>query len=155
DTESGKSVGEIPDTAGVHGVALAKELGRGFTSNGRANTMTVFDLETLKTVQSVETGKNPDAIVFEPTTKQVVAFNGASHDATVVGAQDLKVAGTIALGGKPEFAAVDGKGKLFVNIEDTNELLRIDAKTRLVEGRFALAPGTKPSGLAIDAARGL
>jgi DNA-binding beta-propeller fold protein YncE len=136
----------------VHGVALATALGKGFTSNGRADTVTVFDLKTLKTLQTVQTGKNPDAIIYEPVTKRVFAFNGRSKDATVISAEDLSVVGTIALGGKPEFAAVDEKGKVFVNIEDTSEAARIDAKSLNVEQRWALAPGEGPSGLAIDPA---
>lgn len=152
DADSGSVLGEIPDTAGVHGVALAPQLGKGFTSNGGADSVTVFDLKTLKVIQTVKTGKNPDAIAFEPKTKRIFAFNGRSSDATVINADDLTVAGTIALGGKPEFAAIDGAGKLFVNIEDTSELVRIDAQTMKVEKRFPLAPGEEPSGLAIDPA---
>jgi len=152
DTETGASAGEIPDTSGVHGVALANDLGKGFTSNGRAGTSTVFDLETLKALKTVPAGKNPDAIVYEPVTKRVFLCNGTSHDATAIDAQDLTVAGTIALGGKPEFAVVDGVGKVFVNIEDTNELVRIDAKKLEVEQRIKLAPGNEPTGLAIDPA---
>jgi len=150
DADSGAVVGEIPDTAGVHGVAVASPVGKGFASNGGADTVTAFDLKTLKVIQTVKTGKNPDAIAFEPKTKRVFAFNGRSSDATVINADDLSVVGTIALGGKPEFAVVDGAGKLFVNIEDTSELVRIDAQSMKVEKRFPLAPGEEPSGLAID-----
>jgi YVTN family beta-propeller protein len=152
DTQSGNQVGEIADTAGVHGVALAAALGKGFTSNGKSDNVTVFDLKTLKVIQTVNAGKNPDAILYEPVTKRVFAFNGRSNDATVIGAEDLTVAGTIPLGGKPEFAVADGEGKVFVNVEDTSELVRIDAKTMKVEERFSLAPGSEPSGLAIDPA---
>src|SRR6185295_17868595 len=109
DTQSGTVVGDILDTAGVHGVALAADLGKGFTSNGRAGTVTVFDLATYKMLSTVKVGENPDSILFEPTTKRVFAFNGKSKDATVIGAEDLKVAGTIILGGKPEFSVADGK----------------------------------------------
>src|SRR3954470_2421420 len=125
DTQTGKVLGDIPDTAGVHGVALAPDLGKGFTSNRRAGTVTVFDLTGYKTLATVKVGDNPDSILFEPTTKRVFAFNGRSKDATVIGAGDLKVAGTIALGGKPEFSVADGAGKIFVNIEDTSEVVRI------------------------------
>ena len=150
DADSGAQVGEIPDTAGVHGIALAPALNKGFTSNGRADEVTVFDLKTLKSIQTVKVGKNPDAITFEPVTKRVFVFNGRSNDATVIGAEDLTLAGTIPLGGKPEFGVVDGKGKVFVNIEDKSEIVRIDAQSLKVEQRFPIAPGEEPSGLAID-----
>lgn len=152
DTETGKPVGEIADTAGVHGVALAPSLNKGFTSNGKSDDVTVFDLKTLKPISTVKVGKNPDAILFEPVTNRVFAFNGRSNDATVIAADDLSVAGTIPLGGKPEFAVADGQGRIFVNIEDTSELVRIDAKTLKVEQRISLSPGSEPSGLAIDPA---
>jgi DNA-binding beta-propeller fold protein YncE len=152
DTKTGKKLGDIPDTQGVHGVALAEEQGKGFTSNGRSGTLTVFDLKEYKTVGTVKVGDNPDSILFEPTTKHVFAFNGRSKDATVVDAESLKVLGTIPLGGKPEFSVADGVGKVFVNIEDTSELLRLDAKSMKVEERWTLAPGQEPSGLAFDGA---
>lgn len=152
DTQSGKMLGDIPDTNGVHGVALAPDLSKGFTSNGRAGTVTVFDLASLKTLATVKVGENPDSILFEPTTKRVFTFNGKSNDASVIAADDLKVVATIPLGGKPEFSVADGKGAIFVNIEDKSELLRIDAKSMKVEQRFKLAPGTEPSGLAFDPA---
>jgi DNA-binding beta-propeller fold protein YncE len=150
DAQSGTVLGDIADTAGVHGVALAADLGKGFTSNGRTGTVTVFDLKDYKTVGTVKVGDNPDSILFEPTTKRVFTFNGRSKDVTVIGAEDLKVAGTIPLGGKPEFSVADGTGKIFVNVEDTSELLRIDAKSMKVEERWKLAPGAEPSGLAFD-----
>jgi YVTN family beta-propeller protein len=152
DTQSGKVLGDIPDTAGVHGVALAPELNKGFTSNGRAGTVTVFDLKTYKVASTVKVGENPDSIAFEPTTRRVFTFNGKSKDSTVIDADNLKVLGTIAIGGKPEFSVVDGAGKLFVNVEDTSEILRIDAKSMKVEERWKIAPGEEPSGLAFDAA---
>lgn len=151
DAQTGKPVGEIGETAGVHGVALAPLLNKGFTSNGKAGTVTIFDLKTLKALQTVKVGENPDAILFEPTTKRVFVFNGKSKDATVFGAEDGTVVQTIPMGGKPEFAVEDGAGKVYVNVEDTSELLRVDAKTMTVEKRFSLAPGEEPSGLAIDA----
>jgi DNA-binding beta-propeller fold protein YncE len=150
DTEDGRSVGEIPDTQGVHAVALAPALNKGFSSNGKAGTVTVFDLKALKVLQTVKAGDNPDAIVFEPVSKMVICFNGRSKDATVINAEDGTVAGTIGLGGKPELAVVDGHGKVFVNIEDTSEVLRLDPKGLKVEARYPLAPGEGPSGLAID-----
>jgi DNA-binding beta-propeller fold protein YncE len=154
DTESGKLVGEVEGTEGVHGVALAPAFGRGFTSNGKAGTVTVFDLKTLKMLQTVKAGQNPDAILFEPVTKSVLVFNGKSNDATVIHAEEGAVLGTIAIGGKPELGVADGKGKVYVNVEDKSEIVRLDLKTLKVESRFPLAPGEEPSGLAFDAAHG-
>jgi len=150
DADSFAVVGEVPDTMGVHGIAVASDLGRGFTSNGRANTSTIFDLKTLKTLGTVNTGKNPDAILYEGVSQRVFTFNGASKDATAFAAADGTVAGTFALGGKPEFAAADGKGKIFVNIEDTSELVEIDAKALTVLHRWPLKPCESPSGLSMD-----
>jgi YVTN family beta-propeller protein len=143
-------VGEIPDTAGVHGIALAPDLNRGFTSNGRANTVTVVDLATLKPLSQVKVGENPDAILYDAASARVFTFNGRSHDATVLDAKTGTVAGTIPLGGKPEFAVTDGKGKIFVNIEDTSELVVIDVAKQAVLRRSSLKPCEEPSGLAID-----
>jgi YVTN family beta-propeller protein len=154
DSDTGATIGEIPDTQGVHDITIVAPLGKGFTSNGRAGTVTVFDLKTLKVIQTVKAGDNPDAMIYEPTTKRVFCFNGRSKDATVINAEDLSVAATIPMGGKPEFAVVDEKGKVFVNIEDTSELVRIDAQTLKVEQRFPLSPGEEPSGLAIDPVHG-
>src|SRR6202007_1029998 len=118
--------------------------------NGRAGTATIFDLKSLKTLGTVNTGKNPDAIVYDAVTKRVFTFNGASKDATAFAAADGAVAGTLRLGGKPEFAAADGKGNIFVNIEDTSELAEIDAQALQVLHRWPLAPCESPSGLAMD-----
>lgn len=150
DADTFAVAGEIADTQGVHGIAIASELGRGFTSNGRANTATIFDLKTLKSLGTVNTGKNPDAILFEHVTRRVFTFNGASKDATVFGAADGALAGTLPLGGKPEFAVADGKGKIFVNIEDTSELVEIDAQAVKVLSRWPLKPCESPSGLSMD-----
>lgn len=152
DTDSGKAVGEIPGTDGVHGVALAHALGKGFTSNGKAGTVTMFDLKTLKVVQTVKAGENPDAIIFEPVNQVVLCFNGRSNDATVVKAQDGSVIGAIAVGGKPELAVSDRDGKVFVNLEDKSEVVKLDVKALKVEARYPLAPGEEPTGLAIDPA---
>ncbi len=151
DTETGKVIGEITNCEGVHGVALAPEFGRGFTSNGRANTSTIFELKTLKTVGSVKTGENPDAILFDPSSKRVLTFNGRSKDATVFSATDGTVAGAISLGGKPEAGVADGNGQVFVNIEDKSEIVRIDPKELKVTARWPIAPGEEPTGLALDA----
>jgi len=143
--------GDIPDTQGVHGIAIASDLGRGFVSDGRANTATIFDLKSLKTLGTVNTGTNPDAILYEPTTKRVFTMNGRSKDATAINAADGAVAGTLALGGKPEFAVADGKGGIFVNIEDTSELVHFDGQKLVVLHRWPLKPCESPSGLAFDA----
>jgi DNA-binding beta-propeller fold protein YncE len=150
DTDTNTVVGDIPDTQGVHGIALAPDLNRGFISNGRANTATIFDLQTLKTIGTVKTGTNPDAIAYEPVTKRVFTFNGRSNDATAINASDGTVLGTIPLGGKPEFAVADGKGTIYVNIEDKSELVHIDAQKLSVMHHWPLAPCKEPSGLAID-----
>jgi DNA-binding beta-propeller fold protein YncE len=151
DADSGKSVADIPDLQGVHGVALAPELGRGFISNGGSASATIFDLKTQKVLGTVKTGENPDAILFDPFTKRVFTFNGRSKDATAFDAADGKVAGTIELGGKPEFAVSDGKGQIFVNIEDKNEVVRLDPKELKVTAHWPIAPGEEASGLAFDA----
>ena len=150
DTDSGKTVGDIADTPGVHGIALAPELGRGFVSNGREGTVSIFDPKTLATNSRVKVGDNPDAILYDSATKRVFAFNGKSQDATALDAAKGTVLGTIKLGGKPEFAASDGKGEIFVNIEDKSELLAIDPNKLEVKTRWPLAPCTEPSGLALD-----
>ena len=152
DLVSGKLLGEIPGTEGVHGIALAPELGVGFTSNGRANSVTVFDLKTLAVLGTIALeARNPDAICYEPVSKRVFTFNGGSRDATAIDAKTRTVVGTIPLGGKPEFAVADGKGKVFVNIEDKSTLTRLDASTLKLEANWTLAPCEEPSGLAMDA----
>ncbi|HTA24272.1 MAG TPA: YncE family protein [Terriglobales bacterium] len=150
DADSGKPVGDIPDTPGVHGIALAPELGRGFISNGRENTVTIFDLKTLKAITKVKAGENPDAILYDPATKRVFAFNGRSHDATAIDAVAGTVLGTIKLEGKPEFAVSDAKGEIFVNIEDKSQIDAIDPAKLEVKASWPLAPCEEPSGLAID-----
>jgi len=150
DVDAEKVVGEVADTPGVHGIALAPELNRGFTSNGRGNNVTVFDLKTLAVLDHVSTGENPDAIVYDPATKRVFTMNGRSQNATAIDAQTGQVAGTIALGGRPEFAAADGKGHVFANLEDKSEIVDIDAKKLTVVARWPLAPCEEPSGLAMD-----
>jgi len=150
DADSGKSVGDIADTQGVHGIALAPELGRGFTSNGREGTVSIFDIKTLATSGKVKVGDNPDAILYDPATKRVFTFNGRSQDSTAIDGASGKVLGTIKLDGKPEFAASDAKGEIFVNIEDKSELVAIDPNKLEVKAKWPLAPCTEPSGLAID-----
>jgi DNA-binding beta-propeller fold protein YncE len=151
DADTLKPVGDIPDTAGVHGVALAPELGRGFISNGRANSVTIFEPKTLRTIEEVKiAGQNPDAILYDPASKRVFAFGGRSADATVLDAATGKVIATLPLGGKPEFATSDRAGHVYVNIEDKSELVAIDSAKPSVENRWPLAPCEEPSGMAID-----
>ncbi len=148
-----KVTGEILKTDGVHGIAIAPEFHHGFTSNGRSSTVTIFDPTTLKTIKEVPvTGKNPDAILYDPFSKSVFTFNGRSHDATVLNPETGDTVATITLGGKPEFAVSDLKGRVYVNIEDKNEIVTIDASARKVLNRWSIAPGEEPSGLAIDLA---
>jgi DNA-binding beta-propeller fold protein YncE len=150
DLDSGKTVGDISDTPGVHGIALAPELGRGFISNGRDGTVSIFDIKTLATSSKVKVGDNPDAILYDPATKRVFTFNGRSQDATAIDAVKGTVLGTIKLDGKPEFAASDGKGEIFVNIEDKSELTAIDPNKLEVKSKWPLAPCESPSGLSMD-----
>jgi hypothetical protein len=150
DADTYAVVGDIPDTQGVHGIAIASDLGRGFTSNGRSNDVTIFDLKTLKPIGNVKTDANPDAIVYDPVSKRVFTFNGRGKNTTAINAADGTVAGTLALGGKPEFAAVDGKGSIFVNNEDTSEIIEINAQKITETHRWPLAPCKSPSGLAMD-----
>ena len=150
DADSGKPIGEITDTPGVHGIALAPELGRGFTSNGGDGTVTIFDIKSLITAGKVEVGKNPDAILFDPATRRVFTFNNGSRDSTVIDAAEGTVLGTIKLGGSPRVAASDGKGEIFVNIEDSSELVAIDSNEMKVKARWPLAPCQSPYGLAMD-----
>jgi DNA-binding beta-propeller fold protein YncE len=152
DIDSKSLVGTIPNTPGVHGIAVAPELGRGFISNGQASTVTIFDLKTLKKIGDVPTGKKPDAIIYDPATSAVFAFNGDSESSTVISAADGKVAGTIPLGGGPEFAVADGKGFVYDNLEDKSEVLKIDARKRTVEQRWPVAPCEAPSSMAMDRA---
>jgi len=150
DLDSEKVIGQIAGTNGVHGIALANDLGRGFISAGRDNQVVIFNLKTLATVGTAKTGTNPDGILYEPTTQRVFAFNGRSKNATVIDAKDGSVIGTIDVGGKPEFSVADGTGRVFVNVEDKNEILDIDPKSLAVKARWSIAPAESPSGLAID-----
>jgi len=147
--DSYKVVGDIPGIHGVHGIAIAREFNRGFISEDEANQITVFDLRTLKTIETVRTGKGPDGIIYDPASKRVFAFN-QDGTATVVDASTGAVAGTIELGGDPEFAAADGRGHVYDNIEDKSEVLQIDSHSLKVLNRWPLAPGESPSSMAID-----
>jgi YVTN family beta-propeller protein len=145
-------VGSIPNTPGVHGIAIAPETGRGFVSNGKSSTVTIFDLKTLKPIADVPTGQKPDAIIYDPGTSRVFAFNGGGNSATAIDAASGKVAGTVDLGGGPEFAAADGKGYIFNNLEDESLLLKINSRELKVEQRWPTAPCASPSSMAIDRA---
>ena len=152
DLDSGAIVGKIENTQGVHGIAIAPDLGRGFVSDGQSSTVTIFDLKTLKMIADVSTGKKPDAIIYDPATSRVFAFNGGSNSATVIEAKDGKVAGTIDLGGGPEFAAADGNGYVYNNLEDESLVLKINSRTLKVEQRWPTSPCASPSSMAIDPA---
>lgn len=155
DTATDKLVGTIPDTRGVHGIAVANDLGRGFTSDGGDNDVTVFDLKTLKVLSKVKTGQNPDAIIYEPVSRRIFTFNGRSADATAIDAKSGEViTASIPVGGKPEFAQIDGKGHIWVNIEDKAEIIEVDARNAVVSKRYSIAPCEAPSGLAYDAKKG-
>jgi DNA-binding beta-propeller fold protein YncE len=152
DPENGSVLGDIPETPGVHGIALAYDLDKGFISNGRDNSVTVFDLKTLKTVAriKIEDGENPDFIAYDSVSRRVFTFNGRSHNASAIDAAGLKVVATIPLDGKPESAVTDGKGMLFVNIEDKNEITEIDARKALAVKTWPLQGCEEPAALAID-----
>lgn len=150
DTKTEKVVGEIPNVKGVHGVAVAGEFGRGFISDGRDDAVMIFDLKTLKTLDTVKVGKNPDCVMYDAATKRVFAFNRGASSATAIEAKDGKVAGTIDLGGHPEFAAADGKGMVYVNLDDKSEVVAIDSRSLAVKNRWSVAPGEDCSGMAID-----
>jgi len=150
DAGTGKVVGDIPDTAGIHGVALANDLGLGITSNGRAGNVTIFDLKSLKKTGEAKTGTNPDAILYDPPSHFVLTFNGRSNDVTVIDPAKAAVVATIPLAGRPEFAVTDLRGHIFVNIEDRNEISEIDIKKRAVVATWPLVGCNGPSGLAID-----
>ena len=150
DVDSGALVGDIPDTPGVHGIAIVSALNKGFTSNGRDSTVTVFDLKTLKALKRIPVGKNPDAIIYDRASKRVFTFNGMSNDATVIDPQSETVAGTISLEGKPEFAEADENGHIFVNLEDKSAIAELDSRKLTVLARWTLAPGEDPSGIALD-----
>ncbi len=153
DAEQNRVVETIPGTEGVHGVALAPDLDRGFTSNGASSTVTIFELSTSKVLGTLPTQKKPDAIVYDPHTKRVFVANGDSGTLTVIDAEANRVVGTVAIGGKLEFEAVDGKGLLYVNVEDRNSLAVVDTVRLSVRARHDLSSAClEPTGLAIDSA---
>lgn len=149
--ENNAVIGEINNLNGAHGTAIADEFGKGFISNGRNDTVTVFDLKSLKVIAEIHvTGKNPDAIVYDPFTKRVFTFNGRSSNVTAIDASTNKVVGTLNLNGNPEFAVTNGKGKMYVNIEDKNQITEFDPKSLKILHTWSIAPGKGPAGLAID-----
>jgi DNA-binding beta-propeller fold protein YncE len=153
DTKANTAVGEIPNTNGVHGIALVPDLGRGYTSNGRDPSVTVFDLGTLKTITTIQlNASNPDAIIYDPFSHRVFTFNGRSHNTTAIDPNSNSIVGTLDLDGKPEFAVADGHGKIFVNLEDKSMIAVFESKSLKVLDRWSIAPGEEPSGLAFDRA---
>jgi len=150
DETTGDSAGIIANTTGVHGIAFVPALGKGYTSNGRLNNITVFDLKTNQVLGQIATGQNPDAIMYDPFSKSVITCNGRSNDLSIIDPVTEKTIATVAVGGKPETAVSDGAGKLYVNIEDKNEIAVINIKTNTVESHWSIAPAEGPTGLAID-----
>ena len=150
DKATGDSLGIIPNTTGVHGIAFNNKSGRGYTSNGRLNNVTVFDLATDKIIEQVKTGENPDAIMYDAITNTVITCNGRSKDLSIIDAATDKVIATIAVGGKPETAVTDMEGHLYVNIEDKNEIVAVDLKSATVINHWSLNGGESPTGLEID-----
>jgi YVTN family beta-propeller protein len=151
DSKTGKLVGTIPDTKGIHGIAFAIDLNKGFTSNGRDSSVTIFNLKTFEIITHLKvTGANPDAILYDAFSQKVFVFNGRSANATVIDAKENKVIATIPLDGKPEFSVTNGKGLIFVNIEDKSLINVINATNLNVESHWSIAPGEEPSGLALD-----
>ena len=151
DPAKSEVVGKITDLHGVHGIAIAAEYNRGYISNGQSNNLTVFDIKSLSKIgDEIPAGTNPDGIIYDHGSKRVFAFNGRSSNATAVDAKDGKVAGTVTLEGKPEFAAADGKGHVFVNIEDKSSVFDIDSKKLAVDHKWSIAPCEEPSGMSMD-----
>lgn len=150
DLKTHNRLDSIPNTQGVHGIAIAAKVGRGFTTNGRTNTATMFDLKTLKPISEVPTGKNPDALLYDNFSNRIFIFNHSGGSATVLEAASGKVAGTVELGGDVEAGVSDEQGTIFVNVEDKHEVVSFDAKSLKIKNRWSVAPGEEPTGLAID-----
>ena len=154
DLESGKAVGDIANTPGVHGIALAQDLGRGFTSNGKGDSVTVFDLQTLAPITEIKiSGHGPDAIIYDAPSRRIYTFNGHSSNATVIDAASAREVASIALPGTPEFAVSDGAGRIFVNLEDKGQVAVIDTAKGSVQTTWSLAPCVEPTGIALNTAR--
>jgi len=151
DIDKGTVAGEVKNTPGIHGIAIVNEAGKGFTSNGKDSTVTVFDLKTLSTIKTIKIpGSNPDHIIYDAFSKNVFAFNNKSGDVSIIDPKQLTVLQTVKLGGMPELAVSDGKGNIYLNLEDKSELITLDAKTYEVKARWPLAPGEEPTGIAWD-----
>ena len=150
DKTTGDSIGVIENTTGVHGIAFDKSQNKGFTSNGRLNNVTVFDLTTNKVITQTPTGANPDAILYEPFTKKIITCNGRGKNLSFIDPVSNKLIDSIEVGGKPETAVTNGSGKLFVHIEDKNEIVVVDLNKMVVEAHWAIAPGEEPTGLVLD-----
>jgi DNA-binding beta-propeller fold protein YncE len=151
DVDSDTVVGDIADTPGVHGFAIAHELGKGFSSNGAESKVSIVDLRSLATETKVTTGEGPDAILYEPGRKEVYAYDGKAHAATIIAATSGQVVATVPLPGKPEFSAADpAAGKVYVNIEDKDEVVVIDTRSHQIVNTWPIAPGESASGMAID-----
>jgi YVTN family beta-propeller protein len=150
DLKAGKVTGRITQLHGVHGIAVAPEFGKGFITNGQSNSVTIFDLKSLAKVGEPQTGQNPDSVCFEPKTKHIFTFNGRSNDSTAIDPKTNEVIKSFPVGGKPEECAVDGTGKIYVNLEDSSEIVEIDAAKPAVLRHASLSPCESPSGLAID-----
>jgi YVTN family beta-propeller protein len=150
DKNTGDSLGVIPNTKGVHGIAWVKALGKGYTSNGGSNDVTVFALNTQQVLGKIATGENPDAIFYEPYSKKIITCNGRSKDISVIDPVTDKVVANIPVGGKPETAVSNGQGKMYVNVEDKNEIVVIDLRQMTVQAHWSIAPGQSPTGLVID-----
>ncbi|GAB2839788.1 YncE family protein [Ferruginibacter profundus] len=148
--KTGDSVGVIENTTGVHGIAFDVAEKKGFTSNGRLNAVTVFDINTNKVLAQIAAGQNPDAIIYEPFSKKIITCNGRGKNLSIIDPVQNKVIDSVEVGGKPETPVSDGMGKLFVNIEDKNEIVVIDTKTFKVLNHWSIAPGDGPTGLAFD-----
>jgi DNA-binding beta-propeller fold protein YncE len=155
DLDSGKPVGSIPQLHGVHGVALAPDMNKGFISNGQSNSVTIFDVKTLAKSGEPATGMNPDSICYEPKTQRVFTFNGRSNDSTAINGKTGEPLTTFPVGGKPEFCVADGAGKLYVNLEDKGAIVEIDAAKPAVVRTGSIAPCQEPSGLAMDSKDGV
>ena len=150
DADTFAYIATIPNTPGVHGIAVAREFGRGFITAGKSDSVIIFDLKSLKPISEVKVGKKPDAIMYEPSTKHVFAMNGDSDSASVINAADGKVIGTVDLGGGPEFAVADGKGNVYINLEEKAESVHVDANALKVLHSWPLAPGKTATALAFD-----
>jgi len=150
DADSGSVVGSIPDLKRVHGIALVPDLGRGFISDGGADEAVVFDLKTLKVTNHIKTGSNPDCIIYDPASKHVFTMNGKSSDSSVIDPASLAVIATIPMGGRPEYAVADGKGMIYDNIEDKNEVVALDSRANAVKTRWPIAPAAEATAIDMD-----